>query len=157
MLCAHTSGKTIVKKPKNYTLTNGYYSVKVEYGDNVYSYDIFLADGETKKLTGYVSPVYLGGAITIPNSEGVDTTYYSYKNVNVGNAEGGGWKLKDGQRDTVNLLSHTFVYQNEVSGIKYYLEGVFDTTETYTFGTQFGGLLVAHVLFYLVFLFLLSY
>lgn len=129
---------------KNYTLTNGYYSVKVEYGDNVYSYDIFLADGETKKLTGYVSPVYLGGAITIPNSEGVDTTYYSYKNVNVGNAEGGGWKLKDGQRDTVNLLSHTFVYQNEVSGTKYYLEGVFDTTETYTFGTQFGGLLVAH-------------
>lgn len=138
------SVENLVSLTKNYTLTSGYYVIKVEYGDNVYSYDVFLDDGETKDLSGYVSPVYLGGAITIPNSEGVETTYYSYKNISTDKTEGNGWKLKDGQRDTVNLLTHTFVYQNEISGTKYYLEGVFDTTETYSFGTQFGGLLVSH-------------
>ena len=55
----------LVSLTKNYTLTSGYYVIKVEYGDNVYSYDVFLADGETKELSGYVSPVYLGGAMCI--------------------------------------------------------------------------------------------
>ena len=138
------SASNLVSLTEEFPLKSGYCLIKVEYGDNVYSYDVFLSDGETETLTGYVSLAYLGGAITIPNSDGVDTTYYSYKNVEIGKTEGSGWKLKDGQRDTVNLLSHTFVYQNEVSGTKYYLEGVFDTTEAYTFGTQFGGLLISH-------------
>ncbi len=129
---------------QSFDLSSGYYLIEIEYASNVYSYSITLAKDDNIQITGYVSPAYLGGKINIPDSAGVDTDYYSYKNISVGSTSGNGWKLSDGQRDTVELSGHTFVYQNEISGTKYYLEGVFDTTQTYEFSQGFGGLLIAH-------------
>lgn len=129
---------------QSFELGSGYYLIEIEYASNVYSYSVTLKKGDNIQMTGYVSPVYLGGKINIPDSSGANTDYYSYKNITVGNTSGNGWKLSGGQRDTVELTTHTFVYQNEVSGTKYYLEGVFDTTQSYEFSRGFGGLLVSH-------------
>lgn len=54
------SASNLVSLTEEFPLKSGYYLIKVEYGDNVYSYDVFLSDGETETLTGYVSLAYLG-------------------------------------------------------------------------------------------------
>lgn len=128
----------------SYSLDSGYYRVSVEYANNAYVTTLELNKDATEKVVGYVSPAYLGGEITIPNASGVDTTYKSYNNAAVTATSGSNWKLENNRRDSVTMSSHTYVFQNGFSGTKYYVEGVFDTSESTDIINKFGGLLVSH-------------
>jgi len=122
----------------------GYYMVSVTYKSNVYQYFVTVEKGKDAELTCFLSPAYLGGTITIPNENGVETTYKTFQNVEPTATKGGGWTLVDGRRDTVTVSNHSYVFQHQQAGTKYYVEGKFNANQTYNFFGGVGGLLISH-------------
>lgn len=125
-------------------LESGYYKISVSYNSNVYTEYLTLESGKTADYTGYVSAAYLGGTITIPNENGVETTYKSFDKADENATSGSNWSLVDGRRDTIRVTNYTYAFQHQFSGTKYYVEGTFDTTNGIAIGTNFGGMLIAH-------------
>lgn len=125
-------------------LESGYYKISVSYNSNVYTEYLILEKGNTADYIGYVSAAYLGGTITIPNENGVQTTYKSFDNAGENATSGSNWSLVDGRRDTILVTNYTYAFQNQFSGTKYYVEGTFDTNNGIAFGTNFGGMLISH-------------
>jgi len=120
----------------------GYYEITVTYKSNQYSYVVALE--KDVELTCFLSPVYLGGTITIPNENGVETTYKSYNENAYNSTEGVGWSLVDGRRDTITVKSHTYAFQHQQTGTKYYVEGKFDASQNNNMFNGMGGLLISH-------------
>ncbi|MBO5285539.1 MAG: InlB B-repeat-containing protein [Clostridia bacterium] len=119
---------------------SGIYTAYVTYKSNVYK-DVCAVDanGDTV-FDAYISNAYLGGSITLGG-----TTFKSYNNASETATSGANWSLVDGQRDTVKTTSHTYVFQKDFVGNKYYVEGYFDSTNTsYAYKSGFGGLMFAH-------------
>ena len=127
------------KESETKTVNSGYCKITVTYNGMTYSDYVTVDANGTFDYVGFVSDAYLGGKIT--NSTG---DHYSFDNAKVDATYGSNWSLVDGKRDTVQLTSYTYVYQNGVIGDKYYLEGTFDSTVQLKIGTNFAGLLVSH-------------
>lgn len=125
-------------------IESGYYKISVAYNSNVYTAYLTLDAGKTTEYTGFVSAAYIGGTITIPNAIGTDTTYNSFDNASPTAVSGANWALVDGRRDTVRVTNYTYAFQHQFSGTKYYVEGTFDSEDKINFGSNFGGLLIAH-------------
>ena len=125
-------------------IPTGYYLISVTCNSNLYTGYLSLDKDRTADYTGYVSPVYLGGTITIPNADGESTTYKSYSEVSPDATSGNAWALVNGRRDTVLLTKYTYAFQNQFSGTRYYVEGTFDATVQINPGVNFAGLLIAH-------------
>lgn len=132
--------QTMTAKTTQITVNSGVYYVSVSYNGNVYT-DICAVDSlGTSEFDAYISNTYLGGSITLNGNK-----YYSYNGASETATQGANWALVDGQRDTVKTTSHTFVFQKDFVGSKYYVEGYFDSTNTsYNYKSGFGGLMIAH-------------
>ncbi len=137
---------TFDEASKTIDLSTGKYKVNFIYNNNLWSKEVFI-DEAGMEIVGQISNVYLGGAITYTANTGSQVTLKSFNNADVNATAGGGWKLVDGYRNNINTFSHSFAFQNNVVGNKYYVEGVFDSTKTNysSYDANFSGLLFAHV------------
>ncbi|MBE5732052.1 MAG: sialate O-acetylesterase [Clostridiales bacterium] len=131
---------------KTLNVNTGTFKINFVYKNNLWSKDIVVGE-DGAEVVGLLSDVYLGGAITFTTNTGAQTTIKSFDKAEVGSTSGNGWALVDGYRNNISTSSYTFAFQNEVVGSKYYLEGVFDSTQTsYSmYDNKFSGLLIAHV------------
>lgn len=135
----------------------GTYKVDIKYCDSAYASQTYgytvntlyvsLNEGENV-IDATLSEAYLGGASTV---NGI--TNYSFgvagENNDVPNdgtrTSGNDWALIGNSRDAVTVMHNTFALADGFTGTKYYIEGVFDSTEnTQDFSTTFAGLLLAH-------------
>ncbi len=132
--------KTMTDKTTQLTVKSGVYYVSVSYKGNSYT-DICAVDSlGTSVFDAYISNAYLGGAITLNG-----TKFLSYNEASETATSGAGWSLVGGQRDTIKTTSHSYVFQKDFVGSKYYVEGYFDSTNTsYNYKSGFGGLMIAH-------------
>ncbi len=136
---------TFDEASKTIDLSTGNYKINFIYNNNLWSKEVFI-DEAGMEIVGQISNVYLGGAITYTANTGSQVTLKSFNNADVNATAGGGWKLVDGYRNNINTFSHSFAFQNNVVGNKYYIEGVFDSTKPKysSYDANFSGLLFAH-------------
>lgn len=107
-------------------LTPGAYSIEYTYNGVTQIVDAELSAGETAEISLPVSPVQLGG-------DGILNPSYSSD-----------WEFYEGTKDSVVVQKATFVFEGGKTGTTYYMEGVFDTTQTAMGRDDVYGLLIAH-------------
>lgn len=117
------------------------------YGDTINTLYVSLNEG-ANTINATLSEAYLGGASTVNGitnySFGVSGENNDVPNDGTRNS-GNDWALIGNSRDAVTVKHNTFALADGFTGTKYYIEGVFDSTENnQSFSTTFAGLLVAH-------------
>ncbi len=123
------------------SLKSGRYKIETSYASNVHTESVIVDGGQEDALTLFVSDAYLGGAVELE-----DTRYFSYGAQSEDAVKGQGWRIVDGMRDSVQISSHTFAFQNDFTGTTYYMEGTFDALNTsQAFRLRMGALLVSHM------------
>ena len=131
---------------KTIDIATGKYKVNFICNNNLWSKEVEVGE-DGLDIVGQISNSYLGGSITYVANTGSEATLKSFNNADVTATAGGGWSLVDGYRNHIKTTTHSFAFQHQVVGSKYYLEGTFDSTMTNysAYDTNFSGLLFAHV------------
>ncbi len=107
-------------------LEPGEYSIEYTYKDITQIVNAELSAGETAEISLPVSPVQLGG-------DGILNPSYSFD-----------WEFYEETKDSVVVRKATFVFEGGKTGTAYYMEGVFDATQTAMDRDDVYGLLIAH-------------
>ena len=107
-------------------LAPGAYTIEYTYSGVTQIVDAELSAGETSEIALPVSPVQLGGDVILNPSYSSD------------------WEFYEGAKDSVVVQKATFVFEGGKTGTTYYMEGVFDATQTAMGRYDVYGLLIAH-------------
>ncbi len=118
-------------------LQSGKYTAEFSYRNNRSTYTVTVERGGTSELTAYLSPVYLGGSVTLQTGSHTTATFGSSEK---------GWVHLDGTSDSVKFSQNAIAFQDGQVGTEYYVEATLDTTKmpTRTSVTKFAGLLLSH-------------
>lgn len=146
-----SSGETTTWKSNEDKFKVGSYRMDIKYCDSAYASQTYgytvntlyvsLNEG-ANAITATLSEAYLGGAVTV---NGVSNNSFNNVTNDGTKTSGSAWALIDNSRDSVLVQHNTFALADGFSGTKYYVEGVFDSTEnSQAFTTSFAGLLLAY-------------